>query len=139
MKNLTILILFSFLSPIWAGSIGSEKITKMIEEIKEERIGIHIEKLETTVNPFILVKIKKEENLTKEEEPVKVEAVIVEKVYTLDSILNHAAFINKKWYKEGSKIDFYTVKNIEKDSVTLQSSQGKKILPLKKKTYIKLH
>jgi len=140
MKKLiiTLSLLSSFL---WSGSIGSEKITRMIEEIKEERIGIKLEKLEATVNPFILVRIKKEEdNLTEEEEEEIIEIKeVIEKVYTLEAILNNSAFINKKWYKKGSKIDFYTVTHVSKNSVTLQSPQGNKILHLKKKKYMKLH
>jgi hypothetical protein len=137
MKKLTV-TLFLSLSVLWSGSIGSEKITKMIEEIKEERVGIKIEKLETTENPFIIEEIKEEENLT-EERTVEITEAIVEKIYRVDAILNHAVFINKQWYKKGSKIDSYTVVYIGKSSVTLQSPQGNKILPLKKKTYIKLH
>jgi len=122
----------------WAGSISSEKIEKMISEIKEERIGIRLEKLDTTVNPFILIEAKKEEILI-EESDVEVQKVIVETVYQLEAVLNQAAFINKKWYKKGSSIDFYKLVHIGKDSVTLESSDGKKILPLKKKAYMKLH
>ena len=136
MKKL-IITLYCCSSSLWSGSIGSEKITKMIEEIKEERVGIQIEKLETTVNPF-LIKIKEEENLTKEES-IEIKEIVVETVYILDAILNHSAFINKKWYKEGAEIDFYKVVHIGKKSVILKSSQGKKILHLKKKKYMKLH
>jgi hypothetical protein len=138
MKKLPIIVLLS-LSTVWSISLGEEKITKMIKEIKEERVGIKIEKLEETENPFILVKIKeKEENLTKEEKVI-VKEIIVEKVYRLDAILNHSAFINKKWYKKGAKIDAYSVANIGQQSVLLKSSQGNKILHLKKKKYMKLH
>ena len=134
-----IFILFTFLSSLlWSGSLSSAEITEMISKIKEERVGISIEKLESTVNPFIVIKIKKEENLTKEE-AVLVEAVIIEPTYSLDAILNHAVFINKKWYKKGSKIDQYTLTYIGKKTVTLKSSEKEKILSLKKKKYIKLH
>jgi len=134
-----IFILFTFLSSLlWSVSLSSAEITEMISKIKEERVGISIEKLESTVNPFIVIKIKKEENLTKEE-AVMVEAVIIEPTYSLDAILNHAVFINKKWYKKGSKIDQYTLTYIGKKTVTLKSSEKEKILSLKKKKYIKLH
>jgi hypothetical protein len=109
----------------------------MISKIKEERAGISMDKLESTVNPFLVIKIKKEENLTKEE--VLIKEVIVEPTYSLDAILNHAVFINKKWYKKGSKIDQYTLVYIGKNTVTLRSPEKEKILSLKKKKYIKLH
>jgi hypothetical protein len=110
----------------------------MISKIKEERVGISIDKLESTVNPFLVIKIKKEENLTKEEVPL-IKEVIVEPSYSLDAILNHAVFINKKWYKKGSKIGQYKLVYIGKNTVTLRSREKEKILSLKKKKYIKLH
>ena len=135
-----IFILFAFLSLfLWSGSLSPTEITEMISKIKKERVGISIEKLESTVNPFIIVKIKKEENLTKEKPVMLVPEVLVEPTYSLDAILNHAAFINKKWYKKGSKIDQYTITHIGKRVVTLKSSEKEKTLSLKKKKYIKLH
>lgn len=135
-----IFILFTlFSSLLWSASLSSAEITEMISKIKEERAGISIEKLESTVNPFLVIEIKKEEeNLTKEEIPV-VKEVIVEPTYSLDAILNHAVFINKKWYKKGSKIGQYTLVYIGKNTVTLRSPEKEKILSLKKKKYIKLH
>jgi len=139
MKKLFILFIF-FSSLLWSASLSSAEITEMISKIKEERVGIAIEKLESTVNPFLIVKIKKEENLTKEEEEViKIEKVIIEPTYSLDAILNHAVFINNKWYKKGSKIDQYKITYIGKTTVTLKSSEKERILSLKKKKYIKLH
>jgi len=138
MKKLFILFTF-FSSLLWSASLSSAEITEMISKIKEERAGISIEKLENTVNPFLVVKIKKEENLTKEKEEVMIEEVIIEPTYSLDAILNHAVFINKKWYKKGSKLDQYTITYIGKKTVTLKSSEKEKILSLKKKKYIKLH
>jgi len=132
-------ILFSlFSSLLWSASLSSAEITEMISKIKKERVGISIKKLESTVNPFLLIKIKKEENLTKEEIAV-IKEVIIEPTYSLDAILNHAVFINKKWYKKGSKIDQYTLVYIGKNRVTLRSPEKEKILFLKKKKYIKLH
>jgi len=140
MKN--IFITSAFLSSlVWSASLSPIEITEMISKIKEERGGISIEKLEDTVNPFIIKKVEevKEENLTKEEKIAVVKKVIVETNYTLSAILNHAAFINKKWYKKGSKIDQYKVIYIGKETVTLKSSEKKRTLSLKKKKHIKLH
>lgn len=113
----------------------------MISKIKEERVGISITKLDSTSNPFIIVQPKKEENLTKgaKKVPHIYIPAIVEPTYTLDAILNHAAFINKKWYKKGSKIGNYRVIYIGKRTVTLKSKEKSKTLHLKKKKYIKLH
>ncbi len=134
--TLTLYFLYSY-------SLSPKEITKMISKIKEERVGISITKLDTTSNPFIIVQAKKEENLTKGAKKVPhiyIPPVIVEPTYRLDAILNHAVFINKKWYKKGSKIGEYRVIYIGKKSVVLKSPEKKKkTLYLKKKKYIKLH
>jgi len=136
-----IFILFAFFSSVlYSFSLSSSEITGMISKIKEERVGISIEKLESTVNPFIIIQPKKEENLTKEKEAiVAIKEVYVEPTYSLDAILNHQAFINKKWYKKGSKLDQYKIIYIGKNTVTLKSSEKKRVLSLKKKKHIKLH
>lgn len=134
-----IIMVVSLLSSLlYSSSLSFEEITSMVSKIKKERVGISILKLETTVNPFVLVLPKKEENLTKEIVPV-IKRIIVEPVYKLEAILNNAVFINKKWYKRGSKLGLYKIGYISKTSVTLKSSQGNKILSLKKKKFIKLH
>jgi hypothetical protein len=136
MKHLYVLFTLSS-SLLWSSSLSPAEITEMISKIKEERAGISIEKLESTVNPFLIKKIKKEENLTKEK--VMVQKMIVEPTYSLDAILNHAVFINKKWYKKGAKIGPYTLTYIGRKTVTLRSPENEKVLSLKKKKYMKLH
>jgi len=133
----------SFLS---SASLSPDEITKMIAKIKKERVGISLSKLERTENPFVIVEFKSEENLTKEKEeevivvaPIVQPIIVVEPTYTLGAILNHSAFINKKWYKRGSKIAQYSVVHIGTKSVTLKSADKKKVLYLKKKKHIKLH
>jgi hypothetical protein len=138
MKKTTILLILSC-SYLFSSSLSSIEITNMISKIKEERIGISIEKLETTVNPFILKIPKKEENLTTEEVADVVQKIIVEPTYLLEAILNNTAFINKKWYRRGHKIGIYTIGHISQKSVTLKSLDGNKVLSLKKKKSIKLH
>ena len=138
MKKTTILSTL-FCSSLFSASLGSVEITNMISKIKEERIGISIEKLEATVNPFILIIPQKEENLTTQEVAPIIQNIVVEPTYMLEAILNNAAFINKKWYRRSDKLDAYTIGHISKKSVTLKSSDGNKVLSLKKKKSIKLH
>jgi len=136
MKKLS--ILFIALSSVsWSGSISSEEITNMISQIKEERVGISLNELEKTANPFLIV--KKEKVV----EPVAGKPVkrVAEVVYQLQAILNHAAFINKKWYKKGDKLGVYHVAYIGRKSVNLTSKSGNKTLSMKKKKkkFIKLN
>jgi len=127
-----VLINTLFLSLVYSASLSSEEIINMVSKIKEERSDISIEKLNGTANPFIL-KVKKRTPVKKEGKKQVVVAPRVEVVYTLDAILNHAVFINKKWYKKGDKLGEYKVGYISKHSVTLLSSGGNKTLTIKNK------
>jgi len=121
------------LSSFLYSSISSEDITKMILKIKEERVGIGLNKLETTVSPFIMY-VKKEKKVEKKRvKSVIAKVVVVEPVYTLDVILNHAAFINKKWYKKGDKLGKYRIGILGTSSVILKSKSGNKTLYIKHK------
>ena len=140
MKKILLLITFGFTLLI-SGSLSSDEILNMVSKIKEERVGISLAKLEGTANPFIIRKkkkkeVKKDDNLTLYTPPS-----VVEVVYRLDAILNHAAFINKKWYKRGDTIDNYKVAHILKYSVVLKNESGNRVLKLerKKKKFIKLN
>lgn len=139
MKTLFIsLILLS--TSLWSGSLSSTEITNMISKIKEEREGISIAQLEQTLNPFILNKKKKVEVI--KDEPVLIEAIPVEPEYLLQAVLNHAAFINSKWYKVGDTLGLYRVGYIGSSQVTLKSAHGNKTLFIKKKKkkmFIKLN
>jgi hypothetical protein len=134
----TVIVGFLLSSSLYSGSLSSEEITSMVAKIKKERVGISIIKLETTVNPFVLILPKKEENLTEEVTPI-FKKIVLAPVYKLEAILNNAAFINKKWYKRDEKLGLYTIGHISKTSVMLKNSHGNKILSLKKKKFIKLH
>ena len=138
MKKILIFITFSF-TLLLSGSLSSDEILNMVSKIKEEREGISLAKLEGTSNPFIIKKKKKKEE-KKEENLTVYTPPIVEVVYRVDAILNHAAFINKKWYRTGDTLDNYKVGYISIDSVTLKSESGNRVLKLeKRKRLIKLH
>ena len=138
MKKILLLITLDFTLLI-SGSLSSTEILNMVSKIKEERVGISLGKLEGTPNPFIVkkkkkVEEKKEKNLTVYIPPV------VEVVYKVDAILNHAAFINKKWYRRGDTLDNYKIGYVSRRSVTLKSDSGNRVLKLeKRKKFIKLN
>ena len=114
-------------------SVDTSKITDMIAKVKEQRVGISMLKLEDTVTPFIM-NVKKEEKL--EIKVVKSgikKRVISEPIYLLEAILNHAAFINKKWYKKGDKLGMYTIGSMGTSSVILKNKSANKTLFIKNK------
>jgi hypothetical protein len=129
MKKISIITILvsSFLS---SASLSHEEITEMITKIKEERVGISLEKLENTANPFIINKKKKVVKKIEKEEAVEVRQEVD---YKLHAILNHAAFINGKWYKRGDKLGLYHIVYIGKHSVDIRSEFGNKRLHIKKR------
>jgi len=131
MKKISTLLLLPITTVwLWSASLSSTEITNMVAKIKEERSGINLATLETTVNPFPIVKRQPKE-VQKEE----VNGVVLPKeepIYLLSAILNHAAFINKKWYKVGQKVGDYQVAHIGNNVVTLKNKGGMKLLSLKK-------
>ncbi|MBU1668362.1 hypothetical protein KKC13_08060 [bacterium] len=141
MKTLFMVVglLLSFSSYLCSGSLSSSEITNMISKIKEEREGIGMDKLEHTVNPFRLN--KKQEVI--EDASGLMEELPIEPEYVLEAVLNHAAFINNKWYKNGDTLGIYRVGYVGRSSVTLKSASGHKTLVMKKikkkKMFIKLN
>ena len=134
-------IIISLLSlSLFSGSLSPAEITKMVGEIKKERKGISLATLETTSKPFIIRVPKKKEVEEVTEEIAKI-FVPLEVVYTLKAILNKAAFINKKWYKQGDSIGDYKVGYVSSSSVVLKRATGNRTLSLekKKKNFIKLN
>jgi len=122
-----------------SASLSPAEITNMVKKIKEERKGISLVTLEKTATPFIMnVPAKAPEKVGERVVSVAAPAMIV---YKLKAVLNHAAFINKKWYKKGDKLGDYRVGYVSKHSVTLNSSNNTKVLHLekKKKNFIKLN
>jgi len=129
MKKISIMAILAS-SLLTAGSLSSEEITSMIAKIKEERVGITLSKLENTANPFI---INKKKEVVQAVEKKVIKQVRQEVDYKLHAILNHAAFINGKWYKKGSKLGSYRISYIGKKSVDLTSEKGTKTLSMKKR------
>lgn len=123
-------ILLSFTPFLYAGSLSSSEISNMISKIKEEREGIRITKLEHTVNPFHL---NKKKEVIHDESVAPIKELPIEPAYILQAILNHAAFINKKWYKHGDTLGIYRVGFVGHSSITLNSRSGHKTLFIKKK------
>ena len=135
MKKITIYIIFLF--PLYSASLSHQEITKMVSKIQNERAGISLNILEKTPNPFAII----EKVVEKEVEEVKVEKpkeiIIPTETYEITAVLNHAGFINKKWYRVGDKIGSYKVIHIGKSSATLKRGKEYKrlVIPKKKKKF----
>ena len=125
MKTLWIIGVISLAISLEALSLSKEEITNMVSKIKKERLGIQLNTLDGTPNPF---SIKKQ--VVKEEKKVIKAPVKLKKTFThrLTAILNNAGFIDGKWYRVGDKLNLYTVTFVGKKSVVLKNGKEHKIL-----------
>ena len=112
-------------------TLSHAEIKTMVKKIKEKRIGIEVSVLEDTPNPFALVEKGEEvkEEVVKKEKP---KVIKKEVVHNLTAILNHAAFIDGKWYKVGDKIGRFILVSINHESVDLKFKKEQKKLSIKK-------
>jgi len=131
MKKIYILLLPLLL---YSNSLSHQEITKMVNKIKGERVGVGLELLEKTPNPFAIVEKVVEKKKVKQQIKIQKPIVIIpEEVYELTAVLNHAGFINKKWYRVGDEIGSYKVIHIGKTSATLKRGNEFKRLAIPKR------
>ena len=112
-------------------TLSHVEIKTMVDKIKHQREGIDISLLDDTPNPFAIKEVVEEKKVEKKKK-VKVVKKKVEVVHHLTAILNHAAFIDSKWYKVGDKIGSFTLISINYDSVDLKFKKEQKKLSIKK-------
>ncbi len=114
-------------------SLSHKEISSMVDEIKKERSGIDIRRLKNTPNPFAIYHKPKVVLPEIVEETPEVEEEEVETFdHQLLAILNHAAFIDGKWYKVGDTLGEYTLVSMGKDQVVLKRGSQKRTLAIPK-------
>ena len=108
-------------------SAAIQTIDKMVAQIKEPRKGIALKELSSTPDPFVAM--SKDVNVTE---------IIVPKVkrkdLVLGGIVNHQAYIDGAWRKEGDVMSGYTLKYVGTRGVVLMDGEHIKRLFLHKKT-----
>ena len=117
---LTLLSSFSF------GDVGTEGINRMIDSIKKPRPGLPLEGLSLEQSPF---KPHMEEFNT----TALVAEKVQEKVFILNAIMNHRAYIDGKWYKKDDEIADYVLRFIGTKGVVMTREQSVMKLFLNKK------
>ena len=130
MKKILILSILSFM--LDAATLSHTEIKTMVEKIKQKRGGIDVSVLENTPNPFAIEeKVEEviEKEVIKKEKP---KVVKKEVVHHLMAILNHAAFIDGKWYKVGDKVGRFILISINHETVDLKFKKEQKKLSIKK-------
>jgi len=124
-------LILIFILPIfsYSNSLSYDEIAKMVSKIKQKRVGIGVDELNDTPNPFTIVKkvVKKPKKKVEKKKPQIIR--IIEPTFTLTAILNSKAFINGKWYRVNDKLDGdYRVVYIGNSSVVVSSPRATKKL-----------
>ena len=88
-------------------------IDKLVNDIKEERIGLKEKEIQTAKDPFIYPNGKLGRVLHSGKAKKR------KYRFFLSAIINDRVKINSKWYKLNSKIHGYRVSKVEKDHVLL--------------------
>ena len=142
MKTITtvLLLLFFLGSDLMATEL--EWVDEQIEAIKPPRKGI---KITVMTNTFIfLEKNKKEKKADKKgvissaqtaaiQKPIlpltlTIKESVKKKDYQPIAVLNKSAMIDNKWYKQGERVDSYTVTEIDKNIVRLKDGDKEIVL-----------
>jgi len=134
MKKFTITLLLSA-TYLFSNNNELAWVDEQIEAIKPPRIGLSIEEINQLKDPFILLVEKKKDKKSKLQNVKKHSKYNYKKKirpksyhFRLEAIMNKSAFINGKWYKEGSHIYGYKITNVDRNKVIL--TKGSKKLTL---------
>jgi hypothetical protein len=108
--------------------LTKEQIREMVQHIHQKRVGVKLETLEQTKEPFI--------RLVENNESVKIitPKASEEVKLSLHAIMNGKAYINDSWKKKGDSVMGYELVYIGKNGVVLKNeNQIKKLFLHKKK------
>jgi len=124
MKNVLIMILL--LSASLYADLSTAQVENMVQKIHEKRIGIDLETLQNTKNPFVSAAVEEEIAVVKV--PRKKEGSI-----SLHAIMGGKAFINDGWRDINDTVMGYKLKYVGKRGVVLTSGDHIKKLFLHEK------
>ncbi|WP_200764098.1 hypothetical protein [Nitrosophilus alvini] len=113
-NKLLIAVIVSVMSVCVFADSEMTKIDSLIEKIKKERMGLEVNELKKTKDPFYYDKEYAKERIKKLKKKRK------GPYFRLYAILNNKAKINRKWYRLGDKISGYKLVKISQTKVKLR-------------------
>ena len=119
--------MISLLSASLYADLSTAQVENMVQKIHEKRVGIDLETLQTTKDPFVSEKVE-EEIAVVVAIPKKKEGAI-----SLHAIMGGKAFINGGWKEINDTVVGYTLKYVGKRGVVLTSGDHIKKLFLHEK------
>ncbi len=133
MKNIFLFLLM--LTMFLNADLSVEQIQEMVNKIHEKRVGVKLETLDNTKEPF--VRVEEENNVSTFVIPV---VKNMDAKLELHAIVNGKAYINDSWLKVDENILGYQLKYIGNKGVVLRNENHikKLFLSKKKNSFIKL-
>jgi len=133
MKNIFLFMLM--LTMFLNADLSVKQIQEMVNNIHEKRVGVELETLDNTKEPF--VRLEEENNVSTFVIPVLKNT---EAKLELHAIVNGKAYINDSWLKVNENILGYQLKYIGNKGVVLRNENHikKLFLSKKKNNFIKL-
>jgi len=138
MKNLYTLLILLMTVELFSNELSW--VDEQINAIKPARVGVSSKEISRIKNPFIFLDKPIETKNPKIKEKALNSYVKLKRTYKhkrinfrLDAILNKAALINGKWYKEGSYIYSYKIAKVNRKTVLLVHENKNIFLSTEKK------
>jgi hypothetical protein len=124
MKHYVIIV--ALMSNFSFGEVGTAGIDRMIDSIKKPRPGLPLEGLSLELSPFKphIIELNTTASITEK---------VQEKVFVLNAIMNHRAYIDGKWYKKDDEVADYVLRFIGTRGVVMTREQSVMKLFLNKK------
>jgi len=123
------LLLLGSLTVFLTADLSVNQIENMVNKIHHKRVGINLDTLDSTKDPFVQVQ---ESNNTTVIFVAPTKTASKEAKLILHSIINNKAFINDQWKSVGDSIFGYTLKHIGNRGVVLRNNTHIKKLFLRK-------
>ena len=134
MKYLYFLLTFFITTQLFCNELAW--VDTQIKAIKAKRVGISDKEISTLTNPFIFFHKNDSSKPLKNKNKIASTPLPKHKTRTqqqkfhfnLEAIINNSAFINNKWYEQGSYIHQYRLVKVGKKSVLLILKNKKLLL-----------
>lgn len=97
-----------------------KEIDRLVQDIKEERVGLTPQQIKTAKDPFIYFGVKGFKGFVPTARPTTVKVGKRRYHFILSAIVNDRVKINRHWYRVGDKIYGFKIVRVANGSVYLQ-------------------
>lgn len=119
LKKLLLALMVSGGTMLWADTT-IKQIDRLVQDIKEERVGLTPQQIESAKDPFVYFGAKSSKGFVPTARPTTVKVGKKRYRFTLTAIVNDRVKINRRWYRVGEKIYGFKIVRVANGSVYLQ-------------------